>query len=129
MATIRTNLNKLKESDIWSFVLFTLFKIREIPEYSSLSELAFILDKSELLKLCEYFGGQTITIPTIDDLEITLYGLLLYELVEVEKVPYDEAMESISSPTLNLKKVRGSYIKIKNILTSYELSSRSTNNG
>ena len=58
MALIKNNLNKLTESDIWSFILFALFKMREIPEYTSLSELVYILDKTTLLKLCEYFGGQ-----------------------------------------------------------------------
>ena len=71
-------LNNLKSQDIYSLILFALYKLREIPEYSTLSELAYIVDKENLLKLCEYFGGTTIHIPTIDELESILYSLLLY---------------------------------------------------
>ena len=52
-------------------------KIKDLPEYSTLSELAYILDKKSLLKLCEYFGGITMTIPTIEDLENLTKSLLL----------------------------------------------------
>ena len=63
--TIKEELQKLHEPDIWSLLLFVLFKIKDIPEYSGISELAYILDRKNLLKLCEYFGGTTITMPTI----------------------------------------------------------------
>ena len=124
LATIRNNLNTLKEADIWNFILFALFKVKEIPEYSSLSELVYILNKTELLKLCEYFGGQTLTIPTIEELETMLYGLLIYQLVEVEKLSFDDALESISLSALNVKKIKNSYLKIKTVLNNYELTSR-----
>lgn len=76
----RTNqeILSVKELDIYSLILFALFKLRDIPDYLVLSELVYILDKDSLLKLCEYFGGTTIHIPTIDELESLLYSLLLY---------------------------------------------------
>ena len=64
--TIKEELNQLKETDVYSMLLFVLYKMRGIEEYSILSELAYILDKKNLLNLCEYFGGLTIKIPTID---------------------------------------------------------------
>lgn len=125
MATIRNNLNNLKETDVWSFILFALFKMREIPEYTSLSELIYILDKPSLLKLCEYFGGQTITIPTIEEIEMMIYGLLLYELMEVEKLSYEEASSKLpTTVATSTKKIRYCYLKIKHILANYDLSSR-----
>lgn len=125
MATINNNLNNLKESDIWSFILFALFKMREIPEYTSLSELIYILDKPNLLKLCEYFGGQTISIPTIEEIELMIYGLLLYELIEVEKLSYEEANNKLPTTiAASSKKIRHCYLKIKNILANYDLSAR-----
>ena len=60
---------KLKYIDVYSLMLFAMFKLRDIPEYASLSEMVYILDKDSLLKLCEYFGGLTIKIPTIEELE------------------------------------------------------------
>ena len=76
---IKEEVNKLKSQDIYSLMLFALFKLKDVPEYSSLSELVYILDKDSLLKLCEYFGGMTIKIPTIKELESMVYLLLLYQ--------------------------------------------------
>ena len=80
--SIKQELEKLKAPDLWSLMLFVLYKVRDIPEYSSLSELAYVLDEKNMLRLCEYFGGTTITIPTIDEMEKMIYGLLLYYYVE-----------------------------------------------
>ena len=66
---IKEELAKLKDIDVYSLMLFAMFKLRDIPEYASLSEMVYILDKDSLLKLCEYFGGLTIKIPTIEELE------------------------------------------------------------
>ena len=66
MSTINSNLNTLKERDVYSLLLFCLYKLSDIPEYSSLSELVYVMDKKNFLNFCEYFGGQTIKVPTID---------------------------------------------------------------
>ena len=89
--SINKELNKLKEPDIWGFMLFALYKVKDVPEYSSISELSYILDKPNLLRLCEYFGGCTITIPTVEELELMLYGLLLYQYVEIDKLEFSDA--------------------------------------
>ena len=125
MALIKNNINRLKESDVWSFLLFALFKMREIPEYTSLSELVYILDKDCLLKLCEYFGGQTLVIPTIDELEEMLYGLLLFNLIEVEKFTEEEAIAKLPSNTQEKKQLKQAYVKIKEVLNMYDFTMRS----
>ena len=84
-------------------MLFALFKLRDIPEYSSLSELAYILDKNNLLKFCEYFGGLTLKVPTINELESILYSLVLYQYVDIEKIEYDEAIKLIGSKGQSLR--------------------------
>lgn len=60
MSRVKKELSNIKELDIYSLILFALFKLRDIPDYLALSELVFLMDKKELLKLCEYFGGMTI---------------------------------------------------------------------
>lgn len=125
--TIKEELQKLHEPDIWSLLLFVLFKIKDVPEYSGISELAYILDRKNLLKLCEYFGGTTITIPTIEELEILVYGLLLYQYINIERIPEDDAFVMISRDGLNLKSVKESYSKIKETLQNYALVPRSRN--
>lgn len=121
--SIKSELNNLKESDLWSLVLFVLCKLKEAPEYSSLSELAFILDKSNFLHLCEYFGGQTITIPTMDELEDLLYGLLLYYYVDVEMVTWEDAITTIGK-TKSVPDIRKIYRKVKEVLTQYDIHPR-----
>ena len=38
--TIKEELNNLKTTDLFSLLLFVLYKIRDIEEYSTISELA-----------------------------------------------------------------------------------------
>ena len=125
--TIKEELQKLHEPDIWSLLLFVLFKIKDVPEYSGISELAYILDRKNLLKLCEYFGGTTITIPTIEELESLVYGLLLYQYINIEGISEDDAFVMISRDGLNLKSVKASYSKIKETLQNYDIVPRSRN--
>ena len=124
--SIKQELQKLKEPDIWGFMLFALYKIKEIPEYSSISEMAYILDKSNFLRLCEYFGGCTIKIPTVQEIELLLYGLLLYQYVEIDKIPINDAFILMQNSDYSVKEIKNSYNKIKELLTNYELSNRTS---
>ena len=113
-------IKSLKETDTYSLILFCLYKLIEIPEYSSLSELVYVLDKPNLLNLCEYFGGQTITIPTIDELETLTYSLLLYQYVNVEGKDYVEALELIGHESQDLRRVKKFYSKLCDVLSKYD---------
>ena len=112
----------LKETDIYSLMLFAMFKLRDIPEYSSLSELVYILDKDSLLKLCEYFGGLTIKIPTIEELESIMYSLILYQYVNIDGMDYDDAIKVIGHKSSQLRQVKSDYVKICSILDKYDFS-------
>jgi hypothetical protein len=67
--SIKEELNQLRTNDTYSLILFVLYKLRNVPEYSGVSELAYVLDESNFLNLCEYFGGLTITIPTVKEIK------------------------------------------------------------
>lgn len=122
MSKIKEELLTLKETDAWSIILFSLYKLYNIPEYSSLSELAYLLDRDGLLKLCEYFGGQTIKIPTIEELEILVKALLLYQYTEVNGMAYEDAIKLVS--TGKTKALRAAYSHICEIMSNYTFSSR-----
>ena len=122
--SIKTELKKLKEVDIWSLMLFVLYNFQKIPEYSSLSELAYIVDEKTLLKLCEYFGGQTITIPTIDQLEETIYAMLLYQYTDIEHIPFDEALLLLRVNENQEKSIKNCYKTLKYVLSNYEITPR-----
>ena len=121
---ISNGLSTLKERDFYSLSLFTLYKLIGIPEYSSISELAYVLDKENMLNLCEYFGGQTIKIPTTDELELLVYSLLLYQYVKIEHKDYEEACELIGRENKDLRTVKANYRKLCNVLENYEFVSR-----
>lgn len=128
MAKLGDEIAKLNEQDTYSLILFALFKLRNIPEYSTLSELVYILDKDTLLKLCEYFGGLTIKIPTLDELESIVYSLVLYQSVDIEGKDYDETVKMIGHESTELRQVKVNYEKISKILSQYNFD-RSTSHG
>ena len=119
---IKNELDNLSTEDIYSLMLFVLYKSTEIPQYSALSQLAYILDKDSLLKLCEFYGGLTITIPTISQLQNLLEGLLMYQLVDIEKQDFEEVAAQFE------KGVSDSYIYIKQILKDYKFNSQRKSN-
>ena len=42
--SIKSKLDSLHLSDIYSLILFVMYKIQDIPEYAMLSELCYLLD-------------------------------------------------------------------------------------
>lgn len=122
MMSIKSELSKVNEKDIYSFLLFVLFKVKDIPEYSSISELAYALDKENLLNLCEYFGGTTIKVPTIDELQTLIYTLLLYQKVNIEDNNIDSTLKSFNISSDILHNVKMMYKSVCNVLSEYEFS-------
>ena len=120
MSKIKKDIAKLKDVDIYSLMLFVLYKIKDVPEYSTLSELAYILDKENLLKLFEYFGGLTIRIPTIDELEGIIYAMVLYQYVNIDGMDYDAAVKLIGHNSDELRKVKSNYNKICEVLDKFD---------
>lgn len=118
--SIRTELDNLKLDDIYSLILFSLYKIKDIPEYASLSELAYVLDKKNLINLIEYFGGTTITIPTVEELELIVHSLLIYKYIHIDNKTFDDAINSIK---INDKdSLIQTYVKISEILDKYNFN-------
>lgn len=117
---IKQEVLNLKQTDIYSLLLFVLFKLRDVPEYSTLSELAYVLNKDNLLKLCEYFGGLTIKIPTIDELESMVYSLTLYQYINIENKSMQEALKLIGKPAnVDINIVKNDYLKIVEIMQEF----------
>lgn len=119
--TIRKELDNLKMSDTFSLILFVLYKIRDVKEYSTISELAYILDKETLLNLCEYFGGITIRIPTIEELNSLVNSLLLYQYINIDGYSYKEAIDKIGFDSFQLRQIKKDYNNICSILSKYSL--------
>ena len=121
--SINKELDKLTDSDIYSLMLFALYKANEVPEYSSLSQLSYILDKPNLLKLCEFYGGTTIYIPTIYELETLLNALLIYQKVDIEFSDLEAELNRLRATTGTTTDIKKFYVKIKEILSNYNFNS------
>lgn len=125
MTRTQKELLSIKELDIYSLILFALFKLRSVPDYMVLSELVYVLDKDNLLKLCEYFGGSTIKIPTIKELESVVYSLLLYQYVDIENMNYNDAVQLLGQDSTNLRQIKSDYLKLKDVLNSFSFNRKS----
>lgn len=116
----KKELDALHVTDIYSLTLFALYKLRDTKEYSTLSELAYVLDKDSMLKLFEYFGGLTIRIPTIKELTLVIDALILYNYIKIEGQPYEKAILALNTDEYKLSEVRDVYIKLCEVLKDYD---------
>ena len=123
MSNTRKDISALRSVDVYSLVLFTLFQMKQVPEYATLSELAYILDKQNLLYLLEYFGGMTITIPTKEELQLVINTLLVYQYVKVEKMSYQKALNMlVNVPKGQYKQIELLYSKVCEVLDKYYIN-------
>ena len=93
--SIKQNLNNLHLSDIYSLMLFIIYKIQDIPEYAVVSELCYLLDGANLTRLLTYFAGRTITIPTEEEFATMSNALLSYQYVNIECKSLTEAYSKL----------------------------------
>ena len=116
------SMDKLKKSDIYSMLLFVLYQVENIEEYSTASQLVYVLDQKNFLNLCNYFGGTTLKIPTVEQLEILLYSLLLYQKVNIEKEDQKVALSSFNLQNYEIKKIKRFYNRLCEVLDEYEFN-------
>lgn len=124
-------LNNLQLSDIYTLMLFILFKIKEIPEYATLSELCFLLDGSNLTRLFTYYAGKTVTFPTEKELVTLIKALLLYQYINLDGNTLTEALIKISDNELteNQKnEILNLYLKIIPIMDEYNINRKLVSN-
>lgn len=91
-------LEELDKKDIYSLILFTLYRLKDVSEYSVLSELVYILDKDSFARFLSYFEGQTIKVPRISELTNIVNALLFYERKMNSELTDDEIMKSLGIP-------------------------------
>lgn len=114
-------LDNLRVKDVYSLILFAMYQLKDSPEYSTLSELTFIIkDRDNLLEFFEYFGGQTITIPTLKDLKLMINALLLYQYINIEGMPSAKAIRKLDLSEFKMQYVNDAYITICEVLSKYD---------
>lgn len=118
--SIKKNLDALHLSDIYSLILFLIYKIQDIPEFAVLSELCYLLDGANLTRLLTYFAGKTIRIPTEEEFATMTNAILLYEYVNVEGKSLTEAQAQLADTTPKQREsITELYLKILPIMKQY----------
>ena len=125
---IQKSLNTLNKNDIYSMLLFTLYKMRELPEYSTLSELSYVLDNDNLVKLISYFGGTTIRIPTLREMRLLTESLVLYEYVNLNGGQLAEGLAVICKSEFKQDEILEVYTKICEVVKNFDFERLATTN-
>ena len=119
---IKKNLNNLHLSDIYSLMLFILFKVQEIPEYAVTSELCYLLDGANMTRLLTYFAGRTVTFPTESEMTVVTNALLMYQYINIDGETFTTAQNKLGKLTKKEKdEVTDLYVKIIPIMKQYNI--------
>lgn len=91
----------------FQYLLQLLPPLEDTPEFANLPELFSIIGAKSLIKLCKYAGGETIKIPTLEQLCTDIEALQWYYDVYIKKT------KSSSEIPIELKelvsKIKGVY--------------------
>ena len=120
--SIKKNLNALHLSDIYSLMLFVLFKVQDIPEYAVTSELCYLLDGANMTRLLTYFAGRTVTFPTEAEMTIVTNALLMYQYINIDGETFTAAQNKLEKLTKKQKdKVTDLYVQLLPIMKQYNI--------
>lgn len=121
-SNIKKNLNSLHLSDIYSLMLFILFKVQDIPEYAVTSELCYLLDGANMTRLLTYFAGKTVTFPTESEMAIVTNALLMYQYINIDGDTFTAAQNKLDKLTKKEKdRVTELYVQILPIMKQYNI--------
>jgi hypothetical protein len=120
--SVKANLNSLHLSDIYTLMLFAMYKMKEIPDYAVLSELCYLLDGSNLTRLLTYFAGRTITFPAAEDFTIMSNAMLLYQYVNIDGESLANAQTKLNVESKKLRdKITDLYLQLLPIMKDYNI--------
>lgn len=117
----------MKKSDLplteeidFHYLLSLLPPLYNVPEFAWLPELFSIIDYDSLINLCKYAGGETIRIPTIDQLADSIESLQWFYDVCIKKSKLEHGVPY---------RLLGLYNKIKEIYYARNSAEEDTDDG
>lgn len=120
--SLTNNLQNLKQKDVFNIMLFVLYKLKDIPDYKVLSELFYLVDKEALLNICQYYGGMTVRIPTIEELNNILNALTLYLKVDIQHLNFEDSLNKFELNKEEKQQLVNTYIILKDTLMNYRFN-------
>lgn len=120
MRQITKDLNTLRDDDLITILLYCLYKFTDDPDYATISELAYTLDKDNFYKMCATFGGTTLRIPTLDEYRMLVKVMLIFQYVNADGLSFVEACEKADVQNMDLDEISNLYSLMSEVLDSYE---------
>lgn len=121
---VPVNFDLLKKEDAYSIATALLYSLKDIPRYSTTSELFYILDYDNFIRMIKYFGGQEIRIPTSDEIGQMLKVLLVYQYYEVEELPWQTSLHKAEISIEESSAYRARLTHLKKLLSQQEIGGR-----
>lgn len=114
----------MQTSDTYSLLCSFLYEMKNIPGYSPLSELCYMLDRDSFEKLLIYFEGKTVTFPTKEEFVDAVRMVKLYQYYEVEKRPWKDCVLLAGYESSSGKLAHNKLEKLKETLEKYNFGNR-----
>ena len=104
----------LNEQQDFSYILQLMMPLYDEKEYACLPELFTILDYKKVIELCKYAGGETIKIPTLEELSVAIESLQwFYDVFIANNKSYQDIPQEYRDKVLKIKKVYNSRDKLE----------------
>lgn len=87
------------------YLLGLMPPLHDVPEFGWLPELFSIVGHESLIKLCKYAGGETIRIPTLDELSKSIDALQCFYDIYIKKSKSESEIPNGLSELVNKIKV------------------------
>lgn len=119
----KLDLTRLTDQDMTTLLLFSLYKLQNNPKYATLSSLAFLLDKETLVKFLGLYGGLDIRVPTLQEFQLLVNALRIYNNVNLEGRDISSVSSAIikANPAIDKKVLMETYVRVCDILKDYSV--------
>ena len=91
------DLSFLDKKDTYSFLMSAIYASKADDNYQLLSDLIYALDNDSFINFLSLFEGQTITIPSIQELTEMIKALAILAYKDIDKLPLDEVAVKFGS--------------------------------
>lgn len=114
-------IDNLKESDALAISTALLYVLKGTPEYSVTSEMFYILDRENFIRMIKFFGGLTLKIPTAGQLRDMIRVVLLYQYYDVDKMSWRDAYDKSGFTRGEEYGAKIRYERFKELLKEYNI--------